>query len=72
MAMNEKWKGGKSTNADPKLRILRSASTAANYKYGMGGLPRKNKTVKPVSLKKLKCLDDDDSSYAGLERQGKS
>ena len=40
-----------------KLRMMRSASTRARYKFGMGGLARKVEPVKPVTLPKLKCLE---------------
>lgn len=44
---------------DRKLTILRAAGTSANYKYGMGGLARKIKTVKPVTLPKVDLKDSE-------------
>lgn len=45
---------GKGANTDPKVRAMRSAKTKANYKYGMGGLPKGDgHKPKPVTLPKM-------------------
>ncbi len=51
-------KPGKSANVDPKITLMRSAKTKANYKYGRGGLPKAHKP-KPITLPKLKFLDQE-------------
>lgn len=50
-------KPGKAANIDPKIKLMRSAQTQANYKFGMGGLPKTHKKPKPITLPKLKCLE---------------
>lgn len=42
-----------------KLRLMRSAQTGTNYKYGMGGLPKTHKAPKKITLATVKCLEDD-------------
>lgn len=37
--------------------LLRSAKTQSLYSFGMGGLPRK-KGLRPVTLPKVKCLEE--------------
>lgn len=42
---------GKGANADPKVRLMRGALTRANYKSGMGGLPKTpGRSQKPITL----------------------
>lgn len=43
-----------------KLTVIRAAKTSANYKYGMGGLPKTpGRSPKAITLPKLKCLESD-------------
>ena len=49
-------RGAKTKNE--KLRIIRRAATEASTKYGIGGRPKTRGGVAPVTLPKLKCLDD--------------
>lgn len=52
--MSEKWKAGKAANRDKKISLLRSAKTKANYKVGMGGLPKSGAHApKSVTLPKM-------------------
>lgn len=54
MTKYTKGAAGKGANTDPKIRLMRSAKTKANYKYGMGGLPKgKGHEPKPVTLPKM-------------------
>ena len=42
---------GSGANRDPKIRLMRGAKTAVEYKYGMGGLPKgAGHTRKPITL----------------------
>lgn len=52
-------KAGKAANTDRKLALIRKASTEASYKHGIGGRRKTQKAPKPVTLPKLKCLEDD-------------
>ena len=49
---------------DPKLQLLRGAKTAANNRYSFGGRLKKRNAPKPVTLPKLKCLEEEDMSEA--------
>ena len=42
-----------------KLRIMRSASTTANYSHGMGGLPRKQQKAAPITLPPVPWKSDE-------------
>ena len=51
---NLKWKAGKSANKDRRVTLLRSAKTKANYKHGMGGLPKGDgHKPRPITLAPL-------------------
>lgn len=50
-----------------KVALMRSAKTGADYKYGMGGLPKTHKAPKPISLPKLKCLEDEPAASGKRE-----
>lgn len=42
---------GKGANRDPKIRLMRGAKTAVEYKHGMGGLPKTpGRSQKPITL----------------------
>lgn len=42
---------GKGANRDPKIRLMRSAKTAVEYKHGMGGLSKgSGHTRRPITL----------------------
>lgn len=42
---------GKGANRNPKIQLMRGAKTAAEYKYGMGGLPKTpGRSQKPITL----------------------
>ena len=39
---------------DERLRLMRAANTKANYKYGMGGLPKgEGHKPRPITLPKM-------------------
>lgn len=45
---------GKGASTDPKIRLMRGALTRANYKNGMGGLPKSDaQNPKPITLPKM-------------------
>lgn len=55
---DESWRSGKAANKDRKLTLMRSAKTKANYKVGMGGLPKsKGHAPKPITLPKMPWND---------------
>jgi hypothetical protein len=42
---------GAASNKDPKVRLMRTAKTQVNYRYGMGGLPKGvGHAPKPITL----------------------
>lgn len=47
------------SNRDPKVALMRKAATAATTDYGIGGR-KKTRPRPPVTLPKLKCLEDDE------------
>lgn len=50
---------GKGANRDPRVRLMRSANTTANYRYGMGGLPKtKGAARRQVTLPTVPWKDD--------------
>jgi hypothetical protein len=46
-------------NKDPKLALVRRATTTANTKYGIGGRVKTRGGVKKITLPRLKCLEVD-------------
>lgn len=45
----------------PKQRsVLRAAKTSATHSTGMGGLKKERRAPAPVTLPKLKCIEEDD------------
>lgn len=52
---------GAGANRDPKLKLIRSAQTAATTKFGVGGRPKTIGGPRAVTLPKLKILEDRES-----------
>lgn len=48
-------------NSDPKIALLRKATTAATTRHGIGGRAKSRPRPKPT-LPKLKCLEPIDES----------
>ena len=44
-------------STDPKLELLRKATTEASSKYGINGAPKSKRRTRPITLPKLKCLE---------------
>lgn len=55
MAGFKRLKGlSKGANCDPKIKLMRGALARANYKSGMGGLPKCDaQKPKPITLPKM-------------------
>ena len=51
---------GKGTNKNPKLTLVRKASTSAVERYGIGGRPKRLGGPKKPTLPKVKFLEDKD------------
>jgi hypothetical protein len=49
---------GAGANVDPKLKLLRSAVTRATTKFGVGGRPKTVGMPRPITLPRLKLLED--------------
>lgn len=49
-----------SKNKDPKLALLRRATTEATTKHGIGGRPKTRGGPKPVTLPKITLQDKED------------
>lgn len=43
-----------------KLRVMRHATAMATSRYTISGAERKQQQPKPVTLPKLKCLEEED------------
>lgn len=52
---------GKGANSDPKIRLMRSATTHATRTYGLGGILKHRRAPKPITLPKLKCLKENET-----------
>lgn len=51
---DSQWKPGPAANRDRRIRLMRIAQTNANYRHGMGGLPKENgHKPKPITLPKM-------------------
>jgi hypothetical protein len=49
----------KGANQDRVKVMLRRAQSTATEKYGIGGRPKTQRSPKPITLPKLKCLEPD-------------
>ena len=49
-----------SKSKDKKLELLRKATTEASTRHGISGAPKTKRLPKPITLPKLKCLEDDE------------
>lgn len=47
-------------NADPKVALLRKATTAATATHGQGGRKKTRNIPKPITLVKLKFLEPEE------------
>lgn len=61
--VDHSWRTGQKANRDPKLHAIRSATTNAHYKYGMGGLKKEGQHApKKITLPKMPWDDEKETT----------